>query len=425
MKFKSICLFFSLYLFVNITYSQNKELQIQELKNKIEVINNEKDSLLSEIKIIRLSVIQEDLKKYGLPKGKNDNQIIFHKAMVLSYNEQHEQPNWVAHIVPVDVKETGVGRSNDFRIDTLVKTGSACEQDYFLKHLKPDSTYEYDGFGFDRGHLAPSADFRWCKEALSESYFYSNMSPQRPDFNRGIWAKLENYIREYVIENNEKVYVVTGGILKDNLKKVERSVSKVSIPEEYFKILLDIDGDEKAGIAFILPNEGSEYPVISYAMSIDDAEKKTGIDFFPSLPDSLENRLEASFDIKHWQTEKRKVNVAPIYRTKLPKNAFNTVQARSHYDSKIKVCGTVIGVHKSRKGHVYLNLDRAFPEQLFSVNIWKDNLVNFSYNPAEYLLNKKICVKGFVQKKYGRPAVSIDNEKQITFYDEEMKKKRK
>ena len=424
MKFKSISLFFSLYLFVNMTYSQNKELKIQELMNKIELVNNEKDSLLSKIKIIRLSIIQEDLKKFGLPKGKNDNQIIFHKAMVLSYNEQHEQPNWVAHIVPVDVKETGVGRSNDFRIDTLVKTGSACEQDYFLKHLKPDSTYEYDGFGFDRGHLAPSADFRWCKEALSESYFYSNMSPQRPGFNRGIWAKLENYIREYVIENNEKVYVVTGGILKDNLKKVERSVDKVSIPEEYFKILLDIDGDEKAGIAFILPNEGSEYPVISYAMSIDDAEKKTGIDFFPALPDSLENILEASFDIKHWQTEKRKVNVSPIYRTKLPKNAFNTVQARSHYDSKIKVCGTVIGVHKSRKEHVYLNLDRAFPEQLFSVNIWKDNLVNFSYNPAEYLLNKKICVKGFVQKKYGRPAVSIDNEKQITFYDEEMKKKK-
>lgn len=421
MKYKSIILFFCFSLLANLIFSQSKEFEIQELRKKIKVIENKKDSLLSEIKIIRLSEIQEDLKKNGLPKGKNDNQIVYHKAMVLSYNEQHEQPNWVAHIVPVDVKESGVGRSNDFRVDPLVRSGSACEQDFFLKHIKPDGTYEYDGFGFDRGHLAPSADFRWCKEALSESYFYSNMSPQRPDFNRGVWAKLENYVREYVIENNEKVYVVTGGILKDNLKKIERSVNKVSIPEEYFKVLLDIDGDGKAGIAFILPNEASEYPVISYAMSIDEAEKKTGIDFFPSLHDSLENRLEASFDIKHWQTEKRKQNVPPIFRKKLPKNAFNTVQARSHYDSKIKVCGTVIGVHKSRKGHVYLNIDRAFPEQLFSVNIWKDNLVNFSYNPADYLLNDKICVKGFVQKKYGRPATSVDNEKQITFYEEEMK----
>jgi len=425
MKYKKISLFFILIFFANFLFAQNKEQRIDEIKGKIKLIENKKDSLLSEIKMIRLRTIQEDLKKYGLPKGKNDNQVIFHKAMVLSYNEKHEQPNWVAHIVPVDVKETGVGRSNDFREDPLVKTGSSCEKDYFLKHLKADSTYEYDGFGFDRGHLAPSADFRWFKDALSESYFYSNMSPQRPDFNRGIWAKLENYVRQYVIENNEKVFVVTGGILNDNLPVVERSVNKVTIPEEYFKVLLDIDGDVKSGIGFILPNEASEYPVISYAVSIDEVEKRTGIDFFPALPDSLENRLEANFDIKHWQTEKRKANVSPIHRNHLPKNAFNTVQARSHYDSKIKVCGTVIGVHKSRKKHIYLNLDRGFPEQLFSVNIWKDNLVNFSYNPAEYLLNKKICVKGFVQKKYGRPAVSIDSEKQITFYEEEMKKKRK
>ncbi len=410
--------------YASFGFGQDNDAKIEKIKNEIKLVDKTKDSLLSEIKIIRLSSIQEDLKKQGLPKFIEGDQVVYHSAMVLSYNEKHEQASWVAHIIPTDIKEKGFGRTNDFREDTGVKTGSAVEKDYFLKTLKADGKYEYDGFGFDRGHLAPSADFRWCKDALSESYFYSNMSPQRPDFNRGVWAKLEGFVREYVSEADEKVYVVTGGILNDNLAKVERGINKVSIPDEYYKVVLDLEGDTLAGIGFILPNEASEYPVISFAVSIDEIEKKTGIDFFPALDDSLENKLEANFDIKHWQTKKRKVNVVPIHRTKLPKNAINSVQARSHYDEEIMICGTVVGVHESRNGHYFLNLDRSFPEQLMSCNIWESNVVNFSYNPKEYLLNKKICLEGDVTKRNGKPSMTLYKEEQITLYDEEMQKKK-
>ncbi|MCF6366442.1 MAG: DNA/RNA non-specific endonuclease [Bacteroidales bacterium] len=425
MKHKKLRLIFLIIFLSSIGIAQNNEEKIDSIKRIVKKVELERELLLSEIKGIRLNIIQKDLLENGMPAIKEGEEIIHHSALSLSYNEKHEQANWVAHIITPDIKGKGFSRTNDFREDTAVKTGSSCEKDFFLKYLQADSTYKYDGFGYDRGHLAPSADFRWCKEAMSESYYYSNMSPQRPEFNREIWAKLESFIREYVAESDEKVYVVTGGILKDDLKKIERGVNKVSIPEEFYKVVLDIDGDSKAGIAFIIPNEKCEYPVISYAVSIDEVEKKTGIDFFPALSDDIENKLESNFDVKHWQTENRKKNLAPINRNKLPKNAINTVQARSYFDSKAKVCGTVVGVHETKSGNIFLNFDQDFPEQLFWCTIWKDNIVNFSYNPEEYLLNKKICIKGTVKKKYGKPSMSLYNDNQITLYDEEMAKKRK
>ena len=358
-----------------------------------------------------------------MPAYNSDNEIIHHSALTLSYNEEHEQANWAAHIISPDITGSGFTRTNDFRIDPKIKNGSSVEQDYFLKYLQEDSTYKYDGFGYDRGHLAPSADFRWSLKAMSESYYYSNMSPQLPEFNREIWAKLESMIREYVQEKKERVFVVTGPIISNKPKKLERSINNLSIPEAFFKVVIDIEGDTAAGIGFIIPHEECEYPVMSYAVSIDEVEKKTGIDFFSSLPDSLENILESDSNYKYWQTGKNKANIKPIHRNNLPKNCINTVQARSHYDSKAKVCGTVVGIHKTKSGNYFINFDYDFPEQLFWCTIWKDNIVNFSYNPQEYLLNKRICVKGIVKKKYGKPSMSIYNEKAITLFEDEMRKK--
>ena len=424
MKHKKLTLIFLIIFYSSFSIAQNNDSRIDSIQKKLKEIDLEREQLLSDIKIIKLSYIHDDLVKNGLPFVNENEDIIHHSALSLSYNETHEQANWVAHIITPDIKGKGYSRTNDFRKDPKVKTGSTIEKDFFLKTLQADSSYEYEGFGYDRGHLAPSADFRWCKEAMSESYYYSNMSPQKPDFNRGIWAKLESFIREYVSESDKKVYVVTGGILNDNLNKVERSINKVSIPEEYYKVILDYEGDTFAGIGFVMKNEKSDYPVISFAVSIDEVEKRTGINFFASLPDSIENRLEANFDIKHWQTEMRKRNLAPIHRNKLPKDAVNTVMARSLYDSKAKVCGTVVEVHETKTGNYFLNFDQDFPEQLFWCTIWKANIVNFTYNPQEYLLNKKICIKGTIKKKYGKPSMSLYNDNQITLYEEEMLKKK-
>ena len=422
-KHKNYILFFLLF-FTNCTlYSQDLKNKIDSIQNEIQKLEEKKDNLISYINKIKLKKVHNDLIKIGLPSHSSKDVIIHHSALSLSYNEKHEQANWVAHIISPYIMNPGYTRTNDFRIDPKVTTGSTVEADFFLKHLLADSTFEYDGFGYDRGHLAPSADFRWSLKAMSESYYYSNMSPQLPEFNREIWAELESILREYVQEKEQRVFVVTGPVLKDNLPILERSINKVSIPEEFYKVSIDIDSDTIAGIGFIMPHEECEYPVMSYAVTIDEVEKKTGIDFFASLTDDIENKLESDSNYRHWQIGLRKPNVKPIHRNKLPKNCINTVQARSYYDSKAKVCGTIVEVHETKNGHYFINFDQDFPENLFWCTIWKSNVVNFSYNPQEYLLNKKICVKGVVKKKYGKPSMSIYNEKAITLYKNELQKK--
>ncbi len=423
MKLKKLSVIFFMLFCSTLIYGQNEQLKIDSLiKIKIK-FENEIQQLDGKISENQLKLIQIDLVKYGLPAFSEPDKIIHHLAFSLSYNEQHEQADWVAHIISPNVKNRSFSRTNDFREDPTVKTGSSTEKDFFIKSLKPDSTYEYDGFGYDRGHLAPSADFRWSQQAMSESYYYSNMSPQLPEFNREIWANLESFIREYVGESNEKVYVVTGGILNNNLKKIERGVNKVSIPEKFYKVVLDYVGDSISAIGFIIPNKQTDYPVISYAVTVDEVEKQSGIDFFPALDDEIENKLESAYNINHWQTEKKKRNLAPVNRNKLPEDAINTVMARSYYDQNAKVCGTVVEVHETKNGDFFMNFDQDFPEQLFWCTIWKSNIVNFSYNPQEYLINKKICVEGTVKQKYGKPSMSIYNENDITLYEDEMNNK--
>lgn len=422
-KIENYIIFFLLFFLYNTINSQDLKVKIDSIEYEIQKLEEKKENLISYINKLKLNKVHDDLIKIGLPTYSDDDEIIHHSAFSLSYNEKHEQANWVAHITSPDIINPGFTRTNDFRVDPKVSSGSSVEGDFFLKYLQEDSTYEYDGFGYDRGHLAPSADFRWSLKAMSESYYYSNMSPQLPEFNREIWAELESIIREYVQEKEQKVFVVTGPILKDNLPILERSINKVSIPEEFYKVIIDIDSDTISGIGFIMPHEECEYPVMSYAVTIDEVEKKTGIDFFASLQDDIENTLESGSNFRHWQTGLRKPNVSPIHRNKLPKNCINTVQARSYYDSKAKVCGTIVEVHETKNGHFFINFDQDFPENLFWCTIWKSNIINFSYNPQEYLLNKKICVKGIVKKKYGKPSMSIYNEKAITLYEDELQNK--
>lgn len=238
-------------LFPLIVFSQAVERQISKAETELAVINKKEDSLLQVIEGLKFQKLREDLRATGLPKYDSTEDIVFHTAYALVYSEAYEQAKWVAHIILPDVKTGNEGRTNDFRPDSSIKTGSAVEADYFTRQVQPDNSIKYDGFGYDRGHLAPSADFRYSKKALSESYFYSNMSPQVAQLNRGRWAELEDVIRQYAIRNNRQVYVVSGGVLKPGLKKIEKGMNKISIPEYYFKVALDLTG--KRGIGFRCP----------------------------------------------------------------------------------------------------------------------------------------------------------------------------
>jgi endonuclease G, mitochondrial len=223
-----------------------------------------------------------DLSKY-VPNSKSNTQIIRHKAFILSYQEDYELASWVLHKLTADAANGTEARSNTFLEDPLVESGSAITQDYSRS-------------GYDRGHLCPAGDFKNDRELEDETFYMSNMSPQKPDFNRGIWSDMEVRIRGWAKGRGDLI-IVTGPILKDGLETIGRR-NKIAVPEKFYKIVFD--PKEEQAIAFLMPNEGSVELVKSFVVSIDEIERLTGIDFFEKLPDSLEKKIESNANVDDW-----------------------------------------------------------------------------------------------------------------------------
>lgn len=365
-------------------------------------------ALSNDLEVLRLKKIKEDLRAVGLPivpKGIK-NEVVEHGAMILGYNETHEQANWVSHVVIPAVNKGNLSRTNDFRRDSLVSTGSAVKADYWYS-------------GYDRGHLAPSADFRWSGRAISESYVYSNMAPQRPELNRESWANLESFIRKHVWVKNEPLYVITGPIFDEQMETITQGPNVVSIPKRFYKIILDITGEEKKAIAFVMPNELCKQAMVSYAVSVDAVEEMTGLDFFSNLDETLEKELEASFDFSKWEELKEGEipTQEPLKLSERPKNTLNSLEADLFMDKKACVCGMVVSTRKTNGGSVFFNFDAKFPNHTFSGSVWASNIKNFSYDPEIEFLGKKICITGKITDYKGKPTMTVEHEKKVAFLD--------
>lgn len=415
MCFKKCLLLFLLnFCLCFFVQSQTLEDSLKNIQDQIFDINSRKAVLEIETERLKLAGIRRDLQQIGLPLPQAGNVVTWHKAMALEYAEAHEQARWVAHIILPDVLTGTVFRSNDFRPDTCISSGSSVEADYFLKELQPDSTYNYDGFGYDRGHLAPSADFRWSVHALSESYFYSNMSPQVPAFNREGWAAIEDKVRGYLYSHpNNQVYVVTGPILNDKLLKMERGVHKVSIPAFYFKVAMDPESQKAIG--FIMPNRAITEPLESFAVPIDSIETLTGLDFFNKLSIADQAKLESQRTLADWFPAIARGDVEPFPVSKLKSGQLNTTIAKQWINSSkmARVVGRVVGVRESRAGNILLNIDRQFPNQVFTIFIKKEYISNFSYDPITFLKGKLLEVKGKIIGLDGFPAIFPEDESAI------------
>ncbi len=220
-----------------------------------------------------------------LPVSDTSKQVIVYTGFTLQYNELHEQADWVAYQLTRDEVLGELKRKDHFRSDKQVLSGSASLKDYSRS-------------GYDRGHLAPAADMKWDKDAMNESFLFSNMSPQIKTFNRGIWKRLEAIIRTFAV-NNEAIFVVTGPVLHEGLKTI--GANKVSVPEYYYKVILDLHGDEIKGIAFLLPQIAEGKDLSLFAVSIDSVEVVTGLNFFDGLTDTIEDSLERECDIDRWE----------------------------------------------------------------------------------------------------------------------------
>lgn len=213
-------------------------------------------------------------------------QIVEHEGYTVSFNPVYKIANWVAYELTVDeVKTKRSEREDAFYIDPDIKGGTAENGDYTRS-------------GYDRGHLAPAGDMKWSSKAMRESFYLSNIVPQKPQLNRGVWKKLEEQIREWALTDSA-LFIITGPVIRKDMKRMGKN--RVAVPDMFYKVIASPYAISPKGIAFLFANKDyKDTSLERLAISVDSVEKITGIDFFHTLPDDLENRLENKVSVFEW-----------------------------------------------------------------------------------------------------------------------------
>ncbi|MDD2229925.1 MAG: DNA/RNA non-specific endonuclease, partial [Candidatus Cloacimonetes bacterium] len=215
-----------------------------------------------------------------LPALEKGEVLIQHKGFSLVYSEKDEQAKWVAYtLTPEKVNSKIVNRDKEsFRKDPLISTGSAEDKDY-------------NKSSYSRGHLCPANDNTWSKEAMHDCFYFSNMSPQRQEFNGGIWKDLELYVHN-LATLYDTLYVVTGPVLISDKPLKTIGKNEVSVPGYYYKVIM-VYGKEPKAIGYLIPQSGYEKDFQAYACTVDEVERVTGVDFYYKLDDMTEKVIES------------------------------------------------------------------------------------------------------------------------------------
>ncbi len=231
-------------------------------------------------------VVTERLVGLEIPSYIEDHPVVAKLGYALSYNTEYVQPDWVAYVLTKEeVEAESVGRSDDFYEELDVIPNSAKLSDY-------------KGSGYDRGHLLSSANRNFAEDFNQSTFSLLNMSPQIHRFNAGLFLRAEKAEREVAVDY-EIAFIVTGPIFSDDMTTI--GDSEVAVPKEFYKVFL-VQGadDEWHAIALILPQEYENGNLNIYAVTVDTVEERTGIDFYPTLDDAIEEIVEAEYDQTYW-----------------------------------------------------------------------------------------------------------------------------
>ena len=227
-----------------------------------------------------------------LPTVSGKNQLVNHSYYSLSYNEKYEIPEWVAYrLTRKSLEAKNVPRAKRFSSDPQVKSRSAVHSDY--SHS-----------GYTRGHMAPAGDMAFNETAMKETFYMSNMAPQIREYNNGIWKELEEQTRDWAYKKDDLI-VISGPIMSG----IQESIGKndIGVPKSFYKILVDGEGRTADAIGFVIPHAKSDKRLQEYAVSIDEIERLTGLDFFDNyFEESDEEAIEESFNINKWNFDNKR-----------------------------------------------------------------------------------------------------------------------
>lgn len=211
---------------------------------------------------------------------------IAHCYYSLGYDAAARQPAWVYyHLTRARLDSAVLARKGRFVADPKTSDPQGNDKDYA-------------GSSYDKGHMVPCEDMSFDALAMKETFYYSNCVPQTSKLNRGQWKNLEQLVRNWTMDN-DALDVIAGPVIERGLKRLGKN--RVAIPVRCYKVVLDYRSVPPKAIAFVMPNQDQALaPVQTYVHSIDEVEALTGIDFFPELPDALENQLESQCDTTPW-----------------------------------------------------------------------------------------------------------------------------
>ena len=214
--------------------------------------------------------------------------IVEHTGFTLSFNREHNNPNWAAWELTADEAKGTLPRANDF------------EPDPKLPENHQVTYADYTRSGYDRGHMVPAADMKWDSKAMNDCFYMSNICPQTHTLNAGGWETLESACRRWAKQEGS-VYIVCGPVYKGTKHKTIGKDLKVTVPEGFFKVVLSMrEGEEKA-IGFYYANSNAKQTMEQTATTVDEIEALTGMDFFVNIDDHLEERIESTFSLKLWK----------------------------------------------------------------------------------------------------------------------------
>lgn len=225
----------------------------------------------------------------GAPRSAVILRVLQNDGFIVGYDEQRRNPAWVAYRVsdPKDAKSAE--RPERFEVDNRTRARV--------------SAAEYTGSGYDRGHMAPNAAIGrlYGEQAQEQTFLMSNIVPQSPELNRRVWRDLEARILNNYARRFGEVWVVTGPVYGENGVPVPQIGSGVAVPEACFKILVDEHEKGLRAQAFIIPQtvSGDENPA-QFLVSVQEVEKRTGLKFFPDLPQPAREELGTWVSPRLW-----------------------------------------------------------------------------------------------------------------------------
>jgi endonuclease G len=221
--------------------------------------------------------------------------VLHNLGSVTGYDEAKHTPAWVAYRLrrQAEIGENSVAAPRDlFHFKTDTRTASRITDRFYHRS------------GYDRGHLAPNdaIGVNYGVDAQRETFLMSNIAPQRPHFNRGVWAYLERIEQNNWANAREDIWVITGPVYQEaESSKIRYQNRAIPIPSSYFKIYLDEENSRIRVLGMLVPHDTARGSDVDQLLrSVDDIEKLSGLDFNPALPDPLEESLEGETPRSKW-----------------------------------------------------------------------------------------------------------------------------